>query len=236
MRFKGIIAAALLAVLVGTAATFAWARTQADTTINACVARSNGDVRIPDAGSACRNNERPTSWSVTGPQGPAGPQGAAGPQGQAGASGGAGASPNAIQGSFTATALKQGAIAGDGPSGSIILNGLSHAIISPRDAASGLPTGKRQHKPFTITKELDKATPKLILALVGNENLSAVTFSFTRGASTSPYLTVKLTNASIAGRTQTGATEEISFTYQKIEWTWIDGGIIAVDDWEAPVG
>jgi hypothetical protein len=27
--------------------------------------------------------------------------------------------------------------------------------VSPRDAASGLPTGKRQHKPFTITKELD---------------------------------------------------------------------------------
>ena len=30
-------------------------------------------------------------------------------------------------------------------------------IVSPRDAASGLPTGKRQHKPITITKELDKS-------------------------------------------------------------------------------
>jgi type VI secretion system secreted protein Hcp len=28
--------------------------------------------------------------------------------------------------------------------------------------------------------------------------------------------------------------EEISFTYQKIEWTWTDGGITADDDWEAP--
>jgi hypothetical protein len=26
-------------------------------------------------------------------------------------------------------------------------------VISPRDHASGLPTGKRMHKPFTITKE-----------------------------------------------------------------------------------
>jgi bacteriocin-like protein len=25
------------------------------------------------------------------------------------------------------------------------------AVISPRDAASGLPTGKRMHKPFTVT-------------------------------------------------------------------------------------
>lgn len=34
-------------------------------------------------------------------------------------------------------------------------------IVSPRDAASGLPTGKRQHKPFVITKELDKSSPML---------------------------------------------------------------------------
>lgn len=34
-------------------------------------------------------------------------------------------------------------------------------VVSPRDAASGLPTGKRQHKPMTITKELDKSSPKL---------------------------------------------------------------------------
>ena len=29
--------------------------------------------------------------------------------------------------------------------------------------------------------------------------------------------------------------EEIAFTYQKISWTWTDGGITAEDDWEAPV-
>ncbi len=34
-------------------------------------------------------------------------------------------------------------------------------IVSPRDAASGLPTGKRQHKPFTITKELDQNSSTL---------------------------------------------------------------------------
>lgn len=31
-------------------------------------------------------------------------------------------------------------------------------ITSPRDAASGMATGKRMHKPFIITKELDKAS------------------------------------------------------------------------------
>ena len=29
--------------------------------------------------------------------------------------------------------------------------------------------------------------------------------------------------------------EEVSLTYQKIEWTWNDGGITAGDDWEARV-
>jgi type VI secretion system secreted protein Hcp len=27
----------------------------------------------------------------------------------------------------------------------------------------------------------------------------------------------------------------VAFTYQKIEWTWVDGGITAMDDWESPV-
>ena len=34
-------------------------------------------------------------------------------------------------------------------------------IVSPRDPASGLPTGKRMHKPITITKEIDKSSPLL---------------------------------------------------------------------------
>lgn len=47
-------------------------------------------------------------------------------------------------------------------------------IISPRDAASGLPTGKRMHKPFTITKELDKSSPLLAKSASTSETTSAV--------------------------------------------------------------
>jgi len=41
-------------------------------------------------------------------------------------------------------------------------NGLAgHAPVNGNgDAASGLPTGKRQHKPFTVTKAVDKAASK----------------------------------------------------------------------------
>lgn len=40
---------------------------------------------------------------------------------------------------------------------------LTHAsyVLTPRDAASGLPTGKRQHSPMTIVKEWGAASPEL---------------------------------------------------------------------------
>ncbi|MBI9042815.1 type VI secretion system tube protein Hcp [Lutibacter sp.] len=38
-------------------------------------------------------------------------------------------------------------------------------VVSPRDAASGLPTGKRQHSPLTIKSEIDKSSPQLLNAV-----------------------------------------------------------------------
>jgi hypothetical protein len=33
--------------------------------------------------------------------------------------------------------------------------------VAPRDPATGLPTGKRMHKPSVSTKQNDKSTPKV---------------------------------------------------------------------------
>ena len=38
---------------------------------------------------------------------------------------------------------------------------VSHEIKSPRDLASGQATGKRMHKPFTVTKEWSASSPSL---------------------------------------------------------------------------
>jgi type VI secretion system secreted protein Hcp len=139
----------------------------------------------------------------------------------------------------------QGGVIKPGLEGWIEVIGLDHEIISPRDAASGLPTGKRQHKPLTITKELDKSTPLLFQALVNNENLKDVELRFFRpgkAGKEEQYFTIKLTNASISSvkmQNDSGSavetTEHVSFVYQKIIWTWTDGGITAEDDWETPV-
>ena len=50
-------------------------------------------------------------------------------------------------------------------------------IVSPRDAASGLPTGKRMHKPFVITKVFDKSSPVLAKGSSGGMGSGKVSMS-----------------------------------------------------------
>ncbi|MCC6525801.1 MAG: type VI secretion system tube protein Hcp [Polyangiaceae bacterium] len=149
----------------------------------------------------------------------------------------------------------KGSVTQKGREGKILVIAVAHSIVSPRDAASGLPTGKRMHKPYVITKELDKSSPLLYNALVNNENISEWELQFwtpqlsaaAGGGAEKQHFTVKLTNANIASidfrmlnnknpeLTRYTEYEEVAFTYQKIEWVWVDGGITAMDDWEAPV-
>jgi type VI secretion system secreted protein Hcp len=153
--------------------------------------------------------------------------------GPAGAQGPAGASasdPDAAAGTLMVTGSKQGAFSNS----PLILFGLSHEIVSPRDPASGLASGKRQHKPFVITKQLDKSSPLLLKALVSNETLTSVLIGLLK-PNGDPLATIKLTNAQLSDYRANGLTEHWSFVYQKIEWTYVDGGVTAEDDWEAPV-
>jgi len=138
-----------------------------------------------------------------------------------------------------------------GQENSIKVYGMLHGMISPRDAASGLPTGKRRHGVIQISIGLDKAVPVLYTSLVANENLatwelkywSAVhkgSSSTATGTGHAHIYTVKLTNANIASIEQITTVNGVimfmvGFTYHTIEWTWVDGGITSMDDWEAPV-
>lgn len=160
----------------------------------------------------------------------------------------------ALNAYVTIKGQKQGTIKGSvtqkGREGWIAVYAFHHEIVSPRDVASGLATGKRQHKPLGITKEIDKSTVPLLQALVTNENLTEVIIRFfgadAKGAGVEKLIyTITLTNASISGiaedmlnnKTDDGAKmpvlEMISITYQKIEWTWADGSIKAEDSWTA---
>lgn len=237
MKRKLAIGAVFVAVLAAAGGTYAWASAgaTANQVINACLDR-DGQLRLIAIAGDCKRNETPLSWNTIGPagapgvdgkQGIPGRDGLTGPQGAAGASASSPASPDAVPGTVAIVGQKQGAFS------PIALLGISHEIVSPRDPASGLPTGKRMHKPFVITKELDKSTPLLLNALVSNENLTSVLIGLLRNGA--PFATIRMENASVANYVTHGTTETWSFTYRKITWTFVDGGITASDDWEAPI-
>jgi len=148
----------------------------------------------------------------------------------------------------------KGSVTQKGREGMILVFAVDHSIVGPRDSASGQATGKRTHNPFRITKEVDKASVPLYSSLVTNENISEWELKFwrpkTQGSGSgveAQYFTVKLTNARVASVHLVKPNikdpnlhnlpdyEEVEFTYQKIEWTWTDGGITAMDDWESPI-
>lgn len=143
--------------------------------------------------------------------------------------------------------VKQGPFKGEGiRNGSsqwIPIVAIEHAIESPRDAASGQASGKRQHKPIKITKETDASSPQLARAAAGREALREVVIEFVRRGPKGQeevYQTVTLTNAVLSSieRRRGGAAgkdthelEDVSFTYQKIEVTNAHGKVSAGDDW-----
>jgi type VI secretion system secreted protein Hcp len=165
----------------------------------------------------------------------------------------------ALNAYLTLKGQKQGAIQGSvtqkGREGTIAVHSISHEVIKPSDPVTGLPTGKRMHKPFTILKEVDRSSPQLWSALCTNEVISSWTLQFWAAAPATGTVvgtekqiyTIILVNASISSihefmednELPANATlplmEEVTFTYQKIEWLWVDGGVMTSDDWSAPV-
>ncbi len=124
--------------------------------------------------------------------------------------------------------------------------GFEYEVKSPRDAASGLATGKRQHQPVTIVKQWGASSPQIFQALVTNELLKTVLFEFVRTNSNGEeqvFYTIKLTNATIvsfhphinqqnSNSNDIPETEEVSFTFQKIELENKLAKTMATDDWK----
>ncbi len=146
----------------------------------------------------------------------------------------------------------KGGATSKGNEAKIELSGLNGEVMSPRDPQSGLPTGRRMHKPLYVAYKLDKSVPLMWQILATNENCKTVEVdvwqsahkgsqAHSAGQGMQKTYVIKLTNANIAVMEQQTIENGqvfviIGFTYQKIEWTWVDGGITAEDDWEVRVG
>jgi type VI secretion system secreted protein Hcp len=111
----------------------------------------------------------------------------------------------AFEGYMTFKGTKQGTIKGTNTKGkhtsSIPIQEFNFGLESPRDEHSGLPSGKRQHKPVVIVREVDAASPLLYQALCTNESFTSASLSFAKPSSSgksSTFYTIELTNATIS--------------------------------------
>lgn len=104
------------------------------------------------------------------------------------------------------------------------------------------------HEAMTMTKEIDKSSPKLLQALCSGEQIKEVRLEFYRispAGKEEKYYTIKLENAIVtnarawiptarSAEWSILAITDVSFTYEKIVWTWVPDGIESEDSWLAP--
>jgi len=120
---------------------------------------------------------------------------------------------------------------------------------------------KHQHSPVIVQKEVDASSPQLEEAFKTGETLKQVVFlnigSQGGGACAGKLKTteriesqgrgsgagkqkipeqVELKNVRITGLRKLGKLEEITFAFEEIHVTWIDGGKTDADDWSTPNG
>ncbi len=125
----------------------------------------------------------------------------------------------------------------------------AYSVISPRDAATGLAVGRRQHKAIKIKKEWSSVSPQLFQALASNETLTSVVFDFFAVDAVGQLVldhSIKLTNAVLssiehtsdslvpAGQLNLPPMEILEFVFQSIELVDYKARISATDSWVPP--
>lgn len=117
---------------------------------------------------------------------------------------------------------------------------LDHLIIRNIDPSTGLPSGRIQHLPITVTKEIDEATVILHERMTRNQIISTMKLLWFRNnrqtGEEEGYFEINLTNASVVSmetfvpltlipeNVVFGHMERVSFVYETIEWIWIPDG------------
>jgi type VI secretion system secreted protein Hcp len=142
-----------------------------------------------------------------------------------------------IKGESTQTSL--------GRADSIECTYYEQAASTPREAGTGMATGRRQYQPLIIRKRIDKASPLLIKAFCENQAIEG-TFKFFRpnpsgDGTTEQFYSVQISQGRIASckqvlpdttmpATSTEAPlEEITFVFHVISWTYTNGGVTHQD-------
>lgn len=111
------------------------------------------------------------------------------------------------------------------------------SAANARSAAGGRAAMRRANDPVVIVKPMDEASSFFVKAAASGETLTSVRFEFKRnvGSGTEVYQTVTLTNAVVSSVREVNGdgrpAQEISFTFQKIEYSNKDGAAAAPASW-----
>ena len=137
---------------------------------------------------------------------------------------------------LVATAAVDGVEGGDPGSPTLEISSWSWGVSNTASAGSGGGggAGKATFGDLTITKVIDKASPKLVLICASGQHIPKVILNVQRpGGSTLPYLEITLTDAlitsvqhsGIGGDANNQPTERVTFDYRRVQlkYTTVDG-------------
>lgn len=144
-----------------------------------------------------------------------------------------------IQGESTQTSL--------GRENSIECLSFVDAVRTAREKGSGLATGRRTFEPIQFRKRIDKSSPLLARSLCNNEVIQGV-FKFFRpnpagDGTTEHFFTVEFGEGRVASIRRVSPdvidpasaseppTEEVSFVFHNITWTYEPSGAMHHDNW-----
>lgn len=142
----------------------------------------------------------------------------------------------------------EGSVQVAGREGMVEIQEFDHDVRIPTDEAKGELMGVRQHRPATLTKPYDKASPLLYDALCNGETLQEVKvhwYTINKTGEEVEYFTHTLKEAKISKiqsfmpetknpqKEQFGHHERVHILYSKITWLFQDGNIEYTDAWTA---
>lgn len=189
------------------------------------------DQLVPAVQRSCLSDEAMVTWNQQGPQGPVGPQGV---QGTIGAPGPAG-TPLIGQTSFGLSSSGKLFLKLDGIDGESIdakhkkqieVGSFSMAAGPSQGSPFGSGAGKSTIQSFTITKQIDKASPLLFKTAGLGQHIKLGTVAFAKGTGGKEvdYLTFTFTDLLVSGITDGVAhnkpVEQVTFSFQKAKETF----------------
>ncbi len=140
----------------------------------------------------------------------------------------------------------RGSSAVAGREGSIEVLSLTHGMYTPTCGATGKLMAGRLHRPLTIEKEIDKASPVLYKAVAEGTPLSQAILRWCRineAGREEEYFNMTMKNVRVVSvapkvlniKEQESMTrnhfEMVELRYEQITWTYRDGNLMFKDEW-----